>query len=143
MCLVKETRVWLAAIGTGVAIRSQMLGLELWMGQHHTANRIEATRVQLLPVLVEVEGEFRAAQLAQVLKSHTNAVIMEAVGNKNFQRVGRDVQVLLVVYSHEETTPGMKGYGLRNMVIEPVDFEVVLNQTSCSREAIAHEEVCD
>ena len=67
---------------------------------------------------------------------------MVVFGSKSSQRVGRDVQALLVV-DPEEKQLGKRDCGLRNMVIELVDFEVVLIQTSYSREVVAHEEVCD
>ena len=68
---------------------------------------------------------------------------MVVFGSKSSQRGGRDVQVLLVVDYPEEKQLGKRDCGLRNMVIELVDFEVVLIQTSYSREVVAHEEVCD
>lgn len=93
-------------------------------------------------MLVEGEVEYQVFQLVQVL-IHTNVEIMVVVGSKNFQRVGRGGQVLLAVDYLEETSLGKRGYGHRNMVIERVDFEVVLNQTGCSREVVAHGVVCD
>lgn len=93
-------------------------------------------------MLVEGEVGYQVFQLVQVL-IHTNVEIMVVVGSKDFQKVGQGVQVLLAVDCLEETPLGKRGYGHRNMVIEPVDFEVVLNQTGCSREVAAHGVVCD
>ena len=93
-------------------------------------------------MLVEEEVEYQVFQLVQVL-SYMNVEIMAVVGSKNFQMVGRGAQVLLAVDYPEETLLGRRGYDHQNMVIEPVDFEVVLNQIGCSKEVAAPEEVCD
>lgn len=65
------------------------------------------------------------------------------VGSRSFQTVGRDVQVLLVVYYLGEIQLGRRDYGHQNMVTEPVEFEVVPSQTNCSTEVVVHEQVCD
>ena len=93
-------------------------------------------------MLVEEEVEYQVLLLVQIL-IHMNVEIMVVVESKHSQRVGRDVQVLLAVDYLEETPLGKRGCGHRNMVIEPVEFEMVLNQTSCSTEVIVHELVCD
>jgi hypothetical protein len=132
----------LIVIVNGVAIRSQVLALESLQRQHRTASRIEVIRVQVLPVLVGEEVEYSVFQLVRVL-IHTNVEIMVVVGSKNFQRVGRGVQVLLAVDYLGGILLGRRGCDLQNMGIEPVDFEAVLNQTGCSKEVVAHGVVCD
>jgi hypothetical protein len=133
----------LTAIVDGVTIRSQVLALGSSRHQHHNESRIEAIRVWILLVSVGEEVEYQVSRLVQVLKDHMNVEIMVVVGSKNSQKGGRGVQVLLAVDCLEETPLGKRGYGLRSMVIEPADFEVVLNQTSCSREVVVHGQVCD
>lgn len=88
------------------------------------------------------EVECQVSQLARVLMSRMSVEIMVVVESKSSQRVGRDVQALLVV-DPEEKQLGKKDCGLLNMGIEPVVLEVVLIQTSYSREVVAHGEACD
>jgi hypothetical protein len=143
MCLAKGIRTCLVAVVNDVTIHLQVLAPESSRRQHHTASRIEGIPVWDLSVLVEEAVECPVSQLVQALRNHMNAEIMVVAGSKSSQMAGRGVQVLLVVDYLEETPLGKRDCGLLNMVIEPVDLEVVLNRTSCSKEVIAHGVVCD
>lgn len=72
-----------------------------------------------------------------------SAVIMVVVGSKKFHKAGPGEQVLLGAEHREETPLRILDCGLQNMVIEQVDFDVLLNQTGCSTEVIARGKVCD
>jgi hypothetical protein len=143
MYLAKETRACLVVAANDVAIRPQVLTQEFSQHRRHTASRIEVIRALVLSVWAGEVVENQVSQPVQVSTNQTNGVIMVAVESKNSQMVGRGTPVLLAVDCPEETPLGMRGCGHRNMVIEPVDLEMVLNQISCSREVIVHELVCD
>lgn len=143
MYLAKETQACLVVVANDVAIRSQALTQEFSRHRRHTASRIEVIRALVLSVSAGEVVEYQVSQPVQVLTNQKNGEIMVAVESKNSQMVGRGTPVLLAVDCPEEIPLGKRGCGLRNMVIEPVDFEMVLNQISCSREVIVHERVCD
>ena len=126
----------------GVSIRLLVQGPGVSKHQHQSAIHIEAIQAWVLIVLVVEVVEFQVSQLARVLTSHRSVEIVVVVGSKSSQKAGRGVQALLVV-DPEEKRLGKRDCGPRNMVIELVDLEVVLIQTSYSREVAVPGEVCD
>ena len=143
MYLAIRTRACLVVVANDVTIRLQGQNQEFSQHRRHTETRIEVIRALVLSVWAGEVVEYQVSQPAQVLTNQTNGEIMVAVESKNSQMVGRGTPVLLAVDCPEETPLGKRGCGHRNMVIEPVEFEMVLNQTSCSTEVIVHELVCD